>query len=484
MGKRDLWGTFKQKPTNMSLERRTFIKNMGLGLAAAGLALEQLVDQDTFFAGGSEALLVSDRIQPEPAPRGYDRLPLEWHQATVQRLKDALAPLSVDGILLQQDVNTVYFTGCVRGSGQRTTWVLFPTDERDTAYWFGPGIDRDLINSWWATDFAYYFCYPHAEGGFPEKGQVVKGDTVYPFPWLLQQLKTRGWAGKKIATDMSLSGEQQALLDRELPGTELVNIADRCLQMRIRKTPEEIALCQRAYRYFDKIHAFARDFILEHGTNTTDFEIGHALRAYGIALLMKDVQYDGKPHSAIGIDSTAHYVRAGVSTAYPHPNQFFYNKVKKGEPIYVNTDIRLGGFGGECYRNYLVAPWTDHQDRMWGVVAETVDIMVAYSKPGVPCSEVAYQVHLHQVKNGMQDYIYHRPGHGTGQHVDGHQAPFFSLGDHTPLEEGMMFSVEPGLYDEKNGIGINPSDNLLITKEGAVLMSRVPFSREWSYLKL
>ena len=150
----------------------------------------------------------------------------------------------------------------------------------------------------------------------------------------------------------------------------------------------------------------------------------------------------------------------------------------------MNTDIRLGGFGGECYRNYLVAPWTDHQDRMWGVVAETVDIMVAYSKPGVPCSEVAYQVHLHQVKNGMQDYIYHRPGHGTGKHVDGHQAPFFSLGDHTPLEEGMMFSVEPGLYDEKNGIGINPSDNLLITKEGAVLMSRVPFSREWSYLKL
>jgi Xaa-Pro aminopeptidase len=52
------------------------------------------------------------------------------------------------------------------------------------------------------------------------------------------------------------------------------------------------------------------------------------------------------------------------------------------------------------------------------------------------------------------------------------------------LEEGMMFSVEPGLYDEQNGIGINPSDNLLITKDGAVLMSRVPFSKEWSYLEL
>jgi len=48
----------------------------------------------------------------------------------------------------------------------------------------------------------------------------------------------------------------------------------------------------------------------------------------------------------------------------------------------------------------------------------------------------------------------------------------------------MTFSVEPGLYDEKNGIGINPSDNLLVTKNGSVLMSCVPISKEWSYLKI
>ena len=47
-----------------------------------------------------------------------------------------------------------------------------------------------------------------------------------------------------------------------------------------------------------------------------------------------------------------------------------------------------------------------------------------------------------------------------------------------------MFSVEPGLYDSKRGIGINPSDNLLVTRKGAVLMTRIPFSKEWSYLKI
>jgi Xaa-Pro aminopeptidase len=84
----------------------------------------------------------------------------------------------------------------------------------------------------------------------------------------------------------------------------------------------------------------------------------------------------------------------------------------------------------------------------------------------------------------MQNYIYHRPGHGTGQNFTGHQAPYLALGDESVIEEGMMFSVEPGLMDPAQGIGINPSDNLLVTKDASVLMSRVPFSKEWSYLTI
>jgi Xaa-Pro aminopeptidase len=66
----------------------------------------------------------------------------------------------------------------------------------------------------------------------------------------------------------------------------------------------------------------------------------------------------------------------------------------------------------------------------------------------------------------------------------GHQPPFLALGDHTVIEEGMTFSVEPSLYDEKSGIGINPSDRLLVLRDRSVLMSRIPFSREWSSLRV
>ena len=466
----------------MPLSRRSLIRNIGLSVAGAGVASRALAATETGLQ--SEALFVDDREQPAPAPLGYDRLPLEWYQASTQRLKDRVKPEGVDAILLQRDVNAVYYSGSFRGSGERTTWLMFLVDEADTAYWFSPGIDRDLITSWWCTENEYYFCYPHAAGGFPNRGDVATGPAVDLFEWMLNGLKKYELEGKTIGVDVTLTPAQQATAKRVLPGATFVDISDHCLHMQIRKTPEEIALCQRAYRYFDKIHAFSRDYILEHGTNTTDFEIGEALRTYGINLLMKDIVRDGRPHSAVGILVTSEYVRAGKATGYPHPNQFFHAPVEKGESVYVNTDIKIGGCGGEGYRNYLIAPWTQHQDKLWQVVAESAQIMVEETKPGALCQDVARAVHEHQVKEGMQEYIYHRPGHGTGQNFVGHQAPYLALGDESVIEEGMMFSVEPGLMDPSQGVGINPSDNLLVTRDGSVLMTRIPFSKEWSYLTL
>jgi len=457
---------------------------MGQGLATVGAAAVAVAEASASARGASSKLLVPNPHQPAPAPLGYDRLPLEWYQAAARRLKDQAAARGADAILLIDGDNQVYFTGCFRTSGERSTWVLFPVSEKDTVYWYSPGIDRDLIESWWCTENESYFCFPHAEGGFPNKGQVVEGPAVDLWEWTLKGLAKRGLADKTIAVDAELSPARRATFSRVLPRARLVDIGDVCLGMRLVKAKEEVALIQRAYRYFDEIHAFARDYILERGTEATDFEIGQALQAFGIGLMMRDVKRDGKPHRGVGIAVTSEYVRAGVATAYPHPNQIFYSKVKRGEPLYVNTDILLGGYGGECYRNYFIAPSDAHQEKMWQVVADTVQIMVEECVPGRRCSEVAAKVHRYQVREGMQQYIYHRPGHGQGQNYEGHQPPYLALGDETVITEGMTFSVEPGLYDGARGIGVNPSDRLLVQKDRGVLMSRVPFTREWSFLKL
>ncbi len=473
--------------------RRDFIRNIGAGLAASSAASETLArslakgDKAGAKPSGSEALLVDNSFHPAAAPLGVDRLPLAWYKTQAAIVRERAAARGVDAVVFGTDDNIVYFTGCFRGSGERSTWVVLPTagsNAKETVYWYSPGIDRDLIQSWWCTENEYYFCYPHAEGGFPNKGVLKRGNRVDLWAWMLEGLKKRGYDGKTIGLEGELVPSQAATFARVLPNARFVDISDLAMKMRIAKTKDEIALTQRAYRYFDRIHAFARDYILEHGTNATDYQIGQALSQFGINLLMADVKRDGKPHRAVGIDVTGNYVRTGVATAYPHPNQFFHAKVRRGQPLYVNCDILLGGYGGECYRNYVITPSTPGHDRMWEVVRETVEIMVENVKPGVLCSEIAWKVHEHQIKSGMQDFIYHRPGHGQGQNYEGHQPPSLALGDDSVIEEGMTFSVEPGLYDEKNGIGINPSDRLLVLKDRSVRMSRVPFSKEWSFLKI
>jgi hypothetical protein len=167
----------------MTATRRDFIRTMGSGLAAAGTAASALAcaapeDPATGTSGASEALLVRDPDHVEPAPVGYDRLPLAWHQARARELKSRVEHTGARAIVLGSDQNMVYYTGCFRGSGERSTWAVFRMDEEDTVYWYAPGIDRDLMGSWWSTELETYFCYPHAEGGFPNRGQVVQGPRV------------------------------------------------------------------------------------------------------------------------------------------------------------------------------------------------------------------------------------------------------------------------------------------------------------------
>src|SRR5262245_18569762 len=165
----------------MARSRREFIRDMGTGLSLA----TSLACASAPAGGESEKLLKADPRQPEPSPRGFDRLPLEWHQERARAVKEKAAARGVDAILLRSDQNQVYFTGCFRQSCERSTWVVLPLEEKDTAHWFSPAIDRDLINSWWATSNENYFCYPHAAGGFPNRGELARGNRVDLFEWML-----------------------------------------------------------------------------------------------------------------------------------------------------------------------------------------------------------------------------------------------------------------------------------------------------------
>ena len=178
--------------------RRNFLKNSTLATLGATLASACNGGPTRGPSGNSAALLVTNPDHPEPAT--YDRLPLEWYKATVGRLQQKLGERRLDGILIQDRWNIIYFTGLFHTTTERPFACFIPTNE-EAVYWFYPGLDKDLVRSWWFTDGDYYYDFPHAEGGYPDQSKVPIGPAVDLLEWRLQGIAKRGFGDKKIGLD-------------------------------------------------------------------------------------------------------------------------------------------------------------------------------------------------------------------------------------------------------------------------------------------
>ncbi|MFT7319334.1 M24 family metallopeptidase [Congregibacter sp.] len=467
--------------------RRQFLQTSGVAaLGAASVAYgasasgKESVAAAASSPSGDSAKLLVKRPQ-HPTPSTLDRLPLEWHQGQVQRLQKKLRDRGLDGILISDRWNIIYYTGLWHTTTERPFSCFIPTDEL-AVHWFHPGLDFEMVRSWWFTDGDYYFDYPASKDGYPDQGKVSISQAVDPIEWQLQGLARRGYGAKKIGLSQPPTVGALRRMQEVLPEATFEDVSDICIGMRRVKTPEELALSQRAFNYFSQIHAWTRDYILQHGTDLTDFKIGMAAKEYGTELIMRDIKRDGRPHTAVGI-SIGIGCRTGIGTAFPHPNQFHYNKVKKGDSLQVSGVVRLAGCGGELYCPYQIGPWPSEWEKAWEVMARGSEMQIEMSKVGTPCQEIARAIHAYQVKEGMQDYLYQRVAHGEGW--EGHQQPYISLGDTTLLEKNMTFSMEPGLFNPDKGLGYNPSDNVVVDDESGWVQGSVPnLTKEWAHLKI
>ncbi|MCP4654367.1 MAG: aminopeptidase P family protein, partial [bacterium] len=265
----------------MDPTRRECLKGGGLALVGAGLlsrvdqvaaaqkAPSTLTDRLRQQAGGESLKLLlgpTPGEQGPPEPATYDRLPLEWNKRTVKRFKDRLAERDLEAFLVREPLNIIYLTGYWHSTTERPQATFMNRDDPDPWFLY-PGLDRDLVTSWWFGGGRMYFDFHHAAGGFPHQGKVQQGVKVDLFKFLLEGVKEHGVQGARIGIDGELYPSEMAKAKEVLPGIEWVDVSDVLIGMRQVKTPEELALWRRAYIYFDRAHAFARDYILTHGSD-------------------------------------------------------------------------------------------------------------------------------------------------------------------------------------------------------------------------
>jgi Xaa-Pro aminopeptidase len=119
----------------------------------------------------------------------------------------------------------------------------------------------------------------------------------------------------------------------------------------------------------------------------------------------------------------------------------------------------------------IVGPPNDEMRRLFEHTVGAQDAAFAAFRPGATCADIDGAVMRYLEQHDLLSYWRQHTGHAIG--LRNHEAPFLDVGDHTPLEPGMVFTIEPGLYDPTIG-GFRHSDTVLVTDDGIDMLTDYP----------
>ena len=92
-------------------------------------------------------------------------------------------------------------------------------------------------------------------------------------------------------------------------------------------------------------------------------------------------------------------------------------------------------------------------------------------RPGVACEAIDAAARAPIEAEGYGEAFFHRTGHGIG--LEGHEDPYLIAGNDLPLEAGMAFSVEPGIY-LPGEYGARIEDIVVCGEDGPIVLNEAP----------
>lgn len=261
----------------------------------------------------------------------------------------------------------------------------------------------------------------------------------------------------KVALGQSLTADHVLRFQDLLPHASYELATYALAELFTRKDEAEIAELRKAGRAIDAVHAQVPQ-LLQAGR--TEAEVAHELEK----LILQE-------HSVIDFV----IVGSGPNGANPH-HSFSDRVLAEGEPVVVDIGGTLpSGYHSDCTRTYVVggdmskAP-QDFQDA-YAVLADAQAAGRAAAHPGSTAADIDAIVRQAISAAGWGDYFVHRTGHGIG--LSTHEEPFIMEGNDLALEEGMAFSIEPGIYLEGKW-GMRLEDIVVLTNDGYESLNQAP----------
>ncbi len=240
-------------------------------------------------------------------------------------------------------------------------------------------------------------------------------------------------------------------LAEKLSGGELISINERARNIRAVKDNEEIGRIKGA---IDIASKSLRENIWRIMPGTQEREIALELEF--------SMRRNGADN--IAFDTI---VASGDRSALPHgkPSQ---KRIDKGEFVTIDFGARYRGYFSDETCTFFCGKPNRRQKQVYQIVKDAHDRTIASVRPGMKAMELDAIARGWIKDAGYGDYFGHGTGHGVGLAV--HEDPVIGPESKEVLEEGMVFTIEPGIYIPGWG-GVRIEDMVLVTGNGCEVLT-------------
>jgi Xaa-Pro aminopeptidase len=349
------------------------------------------------------------------------------------RARTAAANAGIDAVLVTPGADLRYLTGYDARSYERLTCLAVPADgdpflvvprlEEPAALASPAGTLGLSIVSWAETDDPYALVASRLTGAVRRVG-----------------LDNHMWFEKAVAFRAALPEGEQCLAGEVLRA------------LRIRKGPDEVDALRRAAAAIDRVHGRVGEWLRPGRTErAVGRDIAEAILAEG--------------HTAVDFVIVA----SGPNGASPH-HDVSDRVIEAGEPVVVDIGgTTEDGYCSDSTRVYTVGQPPEEFLRLYEVLLRAQRAQTEAVRPGITAEQLDSVGRDIIAEAGYGRHFVHRTGHGIG--LETHEEPYIVAGSSVPLEPGMAFSVEPGIY-LSGEYGARIEDIVVCTPDGGERLNR------------
>ncbi len=243
----------------------------------------------------------------------------------------------------------------------------------------------------------------------------------------------------------------KTLVDK-LPDAELIPIAENLASLRIIKTPEEINFVRKAC---DVAHVAYTRLTENTCSGTTEKDSAWVFDRTARELGAQRMSFDT-------------LVCSGARSAIVHgaPSD---KKIERGDFLIVDRGVELDGWCSDETNTLVFGAPSEKQKKIYQIVQDAHDKAIDAVKAGAKCVDIDAIARNYIADKGYSEYFGHGLGHGVGLKV--HELPVLSPRGKGELVEGMLVTVEPGIYIPDWG-GIRVEDLVLVTSDGCEVLTK------------